>query len=156
MGEMTRIDEKVSVPTIGAAERGRLARALDRDHVVAGMLFGSQATGRAGPLSDIDIAVWLDPDLPGERLAALRSELALGAVEALGTDEVDVVVLNAAPPLLRHRALKGGARLLDRDPRARIRLETTALLDYLDTAPLRDTLAAGRRRRIEEGRFGRR
>lgn len=153
---MTKVDERASVPRIGALERGKLSRALDRDHVVAGMLFGSQATGKVGPLSDVDVAVWLDPDLPREQLSALRSELTLAAVEALGTDEVDVVVLNDAPPLLRHRAMKSGARLFDRNPRARVRLETTALLDYFDTAPLRETLAAGRRRRIQEGRFGRR
>jgi predicted nucleotidyltransferase len=53
-------------------------------------------------LSDVDVAVWLNPDLPRERLAALRAELSLAAVEALGTDEIDIVVLNEAPPLLRH------------------------------------------------------
>ncbi|MDA8067379.1 MAG: hypothetical protein M0T77_02020 [Actinomycetota bacterium] len=68
---------------------------------------------------------------------------------------MDRVVLNDAPPLLRHRALRDGQRLLDRDPVARVRLETRALLDYLDTGPLRATLAAGVRHRIEEGPFGR-
>lgn len=153
---MTKVDENASVPDIDAARREKLIRALDRDHVVAGMLFGSQASGQAGPLSDVDLAVWLDPDLSREQRSALRTELSLAAVEALGTDEVDVVVLNQAPPLLRHRAMKGGLRLFERDPRARVRLETAALLDYFDTAPLRETLAAGRRRRIEEDRFGRR
>lgn len=153
---MTKVDERASVPSIDGATRERLVSALDRDHVVAAMLFGSQASGQAGPLSDVDLAVWLDPHLSRAQRSALRAELSLAAVEALGTDEVDVVVLNQAPPLLRHRALKGGLRLFERDPRARVRLETAALLDYFDTAPLRETLAAGRRRRIEEGRFGRR
>jgi predicted nucleotidyltransferase len=153
---MTKVDEHASVPDIDAAKREQLVRALDRDHVVAAMLFGSQASGAAGPLSDVDVAVWLDPELSSEQRTALRIELSLAAVEALRTDEVDVVVLNQAPPLLRHRAMKGGLRLFERDPRARVRLETAALLDYFDTAPLRETLAAGRRRRIEEGRFGRR
>ena len=153
---MTKVDERSSVPRIGAVERERLSRALDRDHVVAGMLFGSQATGKAGPLSDVDVAVWLDSDLPREKLSALRSELTLAAVEALGTDEVDIVVLNDAPPLFKHRAIKEGRRLLERDPVVRVRLETAALLEYLDTAPLRETLTVARRRRIAEGRFGRR
>ena len=107
-------------------------------------------------MSDVDVAVWADPELSVEQRGALRTELSLAAREILATDEVDVVVLNDAPPLLRHRALKGGLRLFDRDPRARVRLETAALLDYLDTVPLRETLAAGRRRRMDEGRFGRR
>ena len=79
---MTKVDAGTSVPPIGALERERLARALDRDHVVAGMLFGSQA-GHAGALSDIDIAVWLDPELPGEERIALRRDLSLAAIEAL-------------------------------------------------------------------------
>jgi hypothetical protein len=68
---------------------------------------------------------------------------------------VQVVILNA-PPLLAHRAIRDGIRLIDRDPVQRIRLETRAVLDYLDTAPLRATLAAGLKRRIDEGRFARR
>ena len=38
----------------------------------------------------------------------------------------------------------------------RVRLETRAILDYLDTAPLRAELGRGVRRRMREGRFGRR
>ncbi len=85
----------------------------------------------------------------------LQLELMSAAAGALGTGEVQVVVLNDATPLLRHRAMRDGLRLVDRDPRARIRLETRAVLEYLDTAPLRATLARGVRHRLEEGRFGR-
>ena len=74
--------------------------------------------------------------------------------DALDTDELQIVVLNDAAPLLRHRAMRDGVRLVDRDAKSRIRLETTSLLEYLDTAPLRATLASGLRRRIAEGRFG--
>lgn len=149
---MTKVDERTDVPHLDRGARERLARALDREPVAVAYLFGSQATGRAGPLSDVDVAVALtSPDSAGVRLDLLAS-----AIEALGTDEVDLVLLDAAPPLLRHRVLRDGVRIVDRDPRARVRFETRALLDYLDTAPLREQLAAGRRRRLEEGRFGRR
>lgn len=153
---MTKVDEHAPVPRIDSSGREALARALNRSPVVAGMIFGSQASGAVGPLSDVDIGVWVDPALSPRLRAEARTDLSLAAREALATDEVDVVILNDAPPLLRHRAMKGGARLFDRDPRTRVRLETAALLDYFDTAPLRKALADGRRRRIEEGRFGRR
>lgn len=78
------------------------------------------------------------------------------ASEALGTPEVDVVPLNDATPLMRHRAIRDGRRLIERDRDERVRLETRAILDYLDTAPLRAELSRGLRHRIEEGRFGRR
>lgn len=153
---MTKVDERAFVPAVDDAARVRLAAALDQEGVVSALLFGSQATGKAGSLSDIDVAVWLDPELEDRERSTRQLALIGAASKATATDEVQVVVLNDATPLLRHRVLRDGVRLVDRDPRTRIRLEVAALLEYLDTAPLRATLAAGLRRRIEEGRFGRR
>jgi len=153
---MTKVSERAVVPPLDQARCAQLARALDVPGVVAASLIGSQATGRAGPLSDVDVAVWLAPDLGPERRQALTLGLLEAASAALGTDEVDLVGLNEASPLMRHRAMRDGVRLMERDRAARVRLEARGLLDYLDTAPLRATLAQGVRRRIDEGRFGRR
>lgn len=151
---MTKVDHQADVPRIDEAARRRLAAALDREPVVAAYLFGSQASGAPGPLSDVDVAV-VTPGSPESRLG-LRASLLAAATEAVGTGEVDLVILDDAPPLLKHRVLRDGVLLVERDPRARVRFETRALLDYLDTAPLRAVLAAGRRERLNEGRFGRR
>lgn len=127
---MVVVDEKSRVPPIDEAALERLSHALDHDGVVAAMLIGSQARGTTGPLSDVDIAVWHDPNLDSRG----RFDL----------------------PLLRHCAIRDGRRLVERDHDERVRLETRAILDYLDTAPLRAELGRGVRRRMEEGRFGRR
>jgi predicted nucleotidyltransferase len=156
MWAMTVVDERARVPRIDSAARSRLAEALDQEGVVAAMLIGSQARGTAGPLSDVDVAVWHEPGLDPAARLRLRLDLMAAATKALGTDEVDVVLLNDATPLLRHRAIRDARRLVDRDPKARVRFEARALLDYLDTAPLRAELSRGLRHRIEEGRFGRR
>lgn len=153
---MTKVDERAFVPAVDDAARERLAAALEQEGVVSALLFGSQATGNAGSLSDVDVAVWLRPELEDRERGSRQLALLGAASDALATDEVQVVVLNDATPLLRHRVLRDGVRLVDRDPRTRIRLEVAALLEYLDTASLRATLAAGLRHRIEEGRFGRR
>lgn len=153
---MTVVNEKSRVPPFDAGTLERLAAALDREGVVAGMLIGSQARGDAGPLSDVDIAVWHAPSLDASDRLRLRLELARAASEAVGSDEVDVVLLNRAPPLMRHRAMLSGKRLIERDPEERVRMESRAMLDYLDTEPLRVELSRGMRRRMEEGRFGRR
>jgi len=150
------VNEHTGVPRLDTGARKRLATALERDGVVAGSLFGSQAVGEPGPLSDVDVAVWVEGALKPRERGALRLELADAAARALGTDQVDLVVLNDAPPLLRHRAVRDGEVLVERDRLAHVRLATTALLEYLDTEPLRATLAAGRRRRLAEDRFGRR
>jgi predicted nucleotidyltransferase len=153
---MVVIDQTQRVPQLDDRLLGKLSESLDREGVVAASLIGSQARGRVSPLSDIDLAVWHDAELDSAARLRLRLDLAAAAVRALGTEEVDVVLLNGATPLLRHRAVRDGRRLLERDPRARVRFEARAMLDYLDTKPLREELARGQRHRLEEGRFGRR
>jgi uncharacterized protein len=153
---MTVVDERSRVGQLDDAALRRLGEALDRDGVVAGLLIGSQARGNPGPLSDVDVAIWHDPGLDPRGRSDLRLEIAAGAARAVGTEEIDVVMLNDAPPLMRHRAIRDGRRLIERDHDERVRLETRAILDYLDTAPLRAELARGMRRRMREGRFGRR
>lgn len=153
---MVVIDEKSRVPVLDEAALKRLSEALDQKGVVAAMLIGSQARGTVGPLSDVDIAIWHEPALDSRGRFDLQLKLAQDAEHALGTDEIDMVMLNRAPPLMRHRAIRDGKRLVERDRDERVRLETRAILDYLDTAPLRAELGRGVRRRIQEGRFGRR
>lgn len=151
---MTKLDERSPRIELSEERLASLAAALDRDGIVAVALFGSQARGRGGELSDVDIGVWLDPD--ADRSLDAQLALRAAAARALGTDEIDLVVLNRAPPLLRHRAIGSQRVVLDRDPRLRVRFETRALIEYLDTKPLRAELARGLRNRLAEGRFGRR
>lgn len=152
---MTKVDERAFVPEIDDDALRRLSEALDKDGVVAAMLIGSQARGEAGPLSDIDIAVWHEPGLDRDRKWNLQMELIGAAGEALKTNEVDLVMLNEAPPLFQHRAIRDAVRLVERDHAQRVRFETRALLDYFDTAPLRLALRESLKREIQEGRFGR-
>lgn len=144
---MARIDDtgKASVRAV-----------LDRDKVAAAYLFGSQARGNPGPLSDVDLAVWASPELNARQRFELRLRLASAVERALDGQAVDLVVLDDASPLLRHRAWRDGELLLDRDPRTRVRDEARALVEYLDTKPLREQTARGVSNRLAEGRFGRR
>lgn len=152
---VTVVDEKTRVPRLDSSMRERLAAVFDRDGVVAAVLIGSQARGTAGPLSDVDVGVWHEADLSAEGRLRMRLDLAADAADALGIAEVDVLLLNRAVPLIRHRAVRDGIRLVERDPKMRVRLEARAVLDYLDTKPLRAELARGLRHRIEEDRLGR-
>src|SRR4051794_25144148 len=153
---MTKVDERAFVPEIDDDALRRLSEALDKNGVVAAMLIGSQARGQAGPLSDVDIAVWHEPNLDRDQRWDLQMALFDAASAALATNEVDLVMLNHAPPLFQHRAIRDAVRLVERDHDQRVRFETRAILDYLDTAPLRLALKEGLKKRIEEDRFGRR
>jgi len=94
-------------------------------------IFGSQATGKAGPLSDYDFAVYLD-----ERDKAKMFDIRLKLMTQLGlllkTDEVDVVVLNTADsPDLKFDAIKNGKILLEKEP-YKLLIEPQISNEYFD------------------------
>jgi hypothetical protein len=155
MEGMVKLDERAQVPPIDAAGRERLVAALDRDGVVAAMLIGSQARGNPGPLSDVDIAYWHVPGLGREQGWELRMALLDAAEEVLRTSQIDMVPLNEAPPLMQQRSIRDAVLLVERDRDERIRLETRALLNYMDTQPLRTAVRQRLKRLFEEDRFGR-
>lgn len=152
---MTVVDERSRVPALDPAAIRRLAAALDRPEVLAAFLIGSQARGTAGPLSDVDLAVIHVPTVGATDLSDLRLSLAADAGAALGTSEVDVVLLNGAPALMRREALRDATLLLDRDPQARIEFQVRALNDYLDTEPMRTLFSRHLHERIRGDRYGR-
>ena len=153
---MPRIDDRGPAITLDARQLRALAELFEREpDVVAAYLFGSHARGDAGPLSDVDLAVWLDDGQgPSHRM---RRQLALTTRVAslLGTDEAELVVLNGAPPLLAQRVIRDGERLAERSVQERVRLETDAVIRYLDTIPLRQELGRSLERRLAEETFGR-
>lgn len=77
------------------------------------------------------------------------------ATAELGSDAVDVIVLEEAPAPLAHRVIRDGRLLIDRDPRRRVAVVEDVFRRYLDEAPLRRTLDEALRARIAEGRFAR-
>ena len=123
--------------------------------VLDAYLFGSRARDEAGPLSDVDLAVYVEPavlDRPGFGIdAELSSELQA----ALGRSDVDVVLLNRASPLLYHRVIRDGVRILSRLDTATTTREGYALSRYCDYLPQLRKIEALHRARIETGRFGR-
>jgi predicted nucleotidyltransferase len=133
-----------------------LAGAWEADPDLAAVyLFGSRAAGAAGPRSDVDLAVVLRGDLDASARWRKRLDLIGDACARLGTDAVDVVVLEDAPALLGHRVLARGRLLCERDPRRRVHVTEGIMRQYLDEAHLRAVLDAGLARRVREGRFGR-
>ena len=127
---------------------------MDAD-VAAVYLFGSRARGHPGPRSDVDLAVILDERLDAAARWRKRLDLMADAARRLGTDAVDLVVLEEAPTVLGHRVLAHGVLLSERDPRRRVEVAERIMRRYLDEAYLRRVLDAGLAQRLREGRFAR-
>ena len=124
-----------------------------RPDVRLAYLFGSQARGTAGRRSDVDLAIVLDPATSSAH-AARRDQLAAELMGCLHRNDVDLVLADRAPPLLRHRIAHEGRCLLAADPLEATRFAVAALRDYEDTRPLRAIAAAALRRRLAAGQFG--
>jgi len=126
-----------------------------RTEVLEAYLFGSAARGETRRHSDLDVAVFVDDSCAGSFPYGYRSSLAAELTRALQRDDIDVVVLNGASPLLYQRVLRDGVRVLSRDLAATTVREGRALSRYCDYLPQLRKIDALHADRIERGSFGR-
>jgi predicted nucleotidyltransferase len=97
--------------------------------VLFAYLFGSLVGRKVGPLSDVDIAVYL-----GERVSLGEKKLEIlgSLVDILRTDEIDLVVLNRAPVTLRMKILESKKIIVDKAPLLRHKYESLTMRQYFD------------------------
>jgi predicted nucleotidyltransferase len=97
--------------------------------VLFAYLFGSLAAGKPQPLSDVDIAVFLDQTLK-------TTEYKLGIlgklIDILRTDEIDLVVLNTAELPLIMNIIKNRKLIVDKSPFTRHGFESLTMRKYFD------------------------
>ncbi|CAN5811328.1 hypothetical protein BH23GEM7_BH23GEM7_11210 [soil metagenome] len=81
--------------------------------VVSAYLFGSHAEGRSHRESDVDVGVLLDWARYPTAEARFDARVDLGSelIHATTTNEVDVVILNDAPPLFGRATVTRGIRV---------------------------------------------
>ena len=115
-------------------QRLPLAAEYLRSHpkVVFAYLFGGLARGEHRPLSDVDIAVYL----AGIVTADVKLDILGKLIDILGTDEIDLVILNTAPPLLAMNVLRKKQVMADNNPVMRHRFESLAFKKYFDFLPV--------------------
>lgn len=130
-----------------------IRRALEpRAEILEAYVFGSLARGEEQPHSDVDVAVWVDELALHESAFGYEADLTSVLIAALGRNDVDVVRLNRASPLLYHRVLRDGVRVLSRDLRATTVREGRALSRWCDWVPVQRRIdAILRARRLREG-----
>ena len=138
-------DTPVSTPALDPLV-DRLTAVLERRaEVLDAYLFGSLARGDGHAGSDVDVAVYIDEARAEGGAWGYRADLTTDLMGALNTNDVDVVVLNQAPPLLYHRVLRDGIRLLSRDLEATTERAGMALSRYFDFIPQLQKMDVARR-----------
>ncbi len=126
-----------------------------RKEVSALYLFGSSVKGNGTYDSDIDIAVLIDDRrLKSRNYDNVKKEY-YRASPTFSLRPVDIVILNTASPYLKHRILKTGEILFDRNRKLRINFTTKVILEYIDFRPIEEIFnraVANRFRRSSVGR----
>ena len=102
---------------------------LADDRIAYALLFGSTARGDTHPFSDVDVAIGLRSGVKFDLhdIGGLISEL-----ERAVKRDVDVVILDKAPPGLAYRVFRDGRLLVEKDRSARVERQARAILEYLD------------------------
>jgi len=93
-------------------------------------LHGSYAKGTPSPLSDIDLAVLLESHC--ERDYRVYGELSSAFEDTCGRDDIDLVILNMAGPIIRDRVVRYGRLLYAREDGLRVEFEAQALKSAMD------------------------
>ena len=114
-----------------------LKEVLEAHPVVLAYLYGSAASGRATPLSDVDIALVMEEEGfdPARRLdIELKIEDQL--VQACEIADLDVRIINQAPIMVRGEVVTNGILLYSRDEVLRVEFETSTRSVYFDFMPV--------------------
>jgi len=102
---------------------------IPKEGVIAVILFGSHATGKAGPLSDIDLCIVAEKDLPREQKDLLHS---------YGSRAISLSLFECLPPAVQFRVVRDGVLLWGSEDIRLHRARVAAVRAYLNVRPLID------------------
>jgi len=125
-----------------------------QDFLDFALLFGSFARGKETPLSDIDLGIHLSRPIDLLTLGRLAAEL-----ERITGRRVDVLVLNDALQRnanMAYQVAASGKLIACKDRSAYVNFKAQAILRYLDTAYLRETVERAFLERARNNRLGER
>ena len=94
-------------------------------------IFGSEAKGTSGLLSDIDIAVFVHAGVNKAERFDLRLRLS-NELSAIMKKMVDLVVMNDSPVQLSYEIIRHGKLIFCSDKSTKVDLEVNILSRYLD------------------------
>jgi predicted nucleotidyltransferase len=113
---------------------------LKKESVELAYLFGSVAEDTAGPLSDVDIGVYLSETLTEKERIYKRIDLINELSDLLGSDKLDFIVINDASPVLSFEVIRPNVTFFSRDDSLRVDVEHRIMSEYLDWKYYEDRL----------------
>ncbi|BAS28751.1 DNA polymerase subunit beta [Limnochorda pilosa] len=131
MSDVTMAEHPLSDAILDALER----YFRDRPEVSLAFLFGSTARGQARAGSDLDFAILIERDAVD---GFDRSQMVWDLMHLCKREDVDLVLLNRASPLMTHRVVRDGYVLFARNTRVLAEFTIRAVQSYVDTRPLRE------------------
>ncbi len=133
----------------------QLNSAFEKHGVVLAYLYGSQMTGKAGPLSDVDVAVLFPPRLSKDERFSRALSLMADLAHVFRRDDVNLLDLDEGTPLLNNNVRLHGRVIYCVDERARAEFALRAHQQFVDTEPLRREQNRYLQEKIRRGLFGR-
>ena len=119
--------------------------------IIFAYIFGSYGKGKITPLSDVDIAVYLDTK---GKIWERKLELLSIIIDILQTDEINFIILNETTPSLVCSILDTGKLLFSKDEIKRISFFVKNLKEYLDLEYHLSKIWKAMKNRIKGGQFG--
>ena len=111
-------------------------------------LFGSNANGTAGKLSDVDVAVYLKPSISKKEYLTIKLRLISDLVQACGTDRVDLTILNESALHLNNNVVANGVLLASSNEKERARFESSTISRFMARKPVLERRSAAVIRRV--------
>lgn len=120
------------------------------EQINAAYLFGTAATGKLRPNSDIDVALLLAEPYTHEELETIHTKV-LSDIEAAFHREADVKILNTLEHLpLIQEIIARGIVLCDRNPEVRKAFVVKKNLEYIDFRPNYERMLNAYRERLRQ------
>lgn len=106
--------------------------------VIASFIFGSYSTDNATILSDLDIGILLKTDTGKDKYSELLLDISSDLVRLLKMDNIDLVILNRANPILKYEVATKGTAIFEREKEILDNFKIKSLKYYMDTKKFRN------------------
>lgn len=117
-------------------------------------LFGSVAKGNIHPLSDYDIAVYIDPKKLPAVPYGIKSHVSALFVGQLTSQKMHIVILNEATSLLAFEVVSKGQLIFEKNERAHHSFVFNSYRRYFDMKRFYEFQAEGLLKRVKNGTYG--